>query len=331
MKVMFVANPRSGRGRAKKYLKEIVRFKEGPAKEKGIEVDIECTEKSGPKTAFNLGKEAAERGYDGLVPVGGDGTINGIADGMVKSNVPPEGFPMMAVVRAGVGNDFAKGLGTPKGIDWVFKMFSQDEASIQDKVVSIDLGRVAWEDGDRTFVNVFSLGVDAEINNFVASFKERFHSLSFLPLSGEGMYLVAALSELIFRLHFEYPKVEIKMPGTHIVPGRVTLIAVANGSSYGAIFKIAPQANMEDGLLDICQIGKMGRFKMLLSIPRLYLGTHLSLPEVATISDRRLPQAAFLTIASPENLTSQIDGEPLDPKKKYWISTLPKMLKVLMP
>jgi diacylglycerol kinase (ATP) len=326
---MFVANPRSGRGRAKKYLKEIVKFKEGLAREKGIEVDIECTEKSGPKTAFNLGKEAAEGGYDILVAVGGDGTINGIADGMVKSNIPPEGFPRMAVVRAGVGNDFAKGLGTPKGIDWVFKVLSQDEALIQD--VSIDLGRVAWEDGDRTFINVFSLGVDAKINNFAADFKEKFHSLSFLPLFGEGMYLTAALLELAFCLHFEYPKVEIEMPGTQIVPGRVTLIAVANGSSYGAIFRIAPQAKMEDGLLDICQVGEMGRFKMFLSIPLIYLGTHLSLPEVATISDGKLPQAAFLTISSPENLTSQIDGEPLESKKKYWIGTLPKMLKVLVP
>lgn len=328
-KDMFIVNPRSWKGQVKKYLKKIFEFKEGPAKEKGREVTIETTEPDGVKTAFNLAREAAYQGYCYLGVIGGDGTINGVTNGIINSGIPFKDTPAIGIVRTGLGDDFARGLGIPKGVDWLLETLSQEEASIQDKIIAVDLGEVAWEGGSRVFVNVFGVGIDARITKFAVAFKQMFWFLSFLPFSGEAMYLPAGLIELL-RLYFKHHQVKIDMDGKSF-SNRILLVAVANGPCYGRIFKLAPQANIQDGLLDICQVKKAGRFRMLLNIPRFRRGTHLFRPEVETFSDGRLPRTASLTISSSEDLPCQMDGEVLPAKKEYRVSILPKRLKVLVP
>ena len=107
---------------------------------------------------------------------------------------------------------------------------------------------------------------------------------------------------------------------------------VANGHSCGGIFKLAPHADVRDGLLDVCWIKKTNRLKLLWFLPKGIKGTHLSLHEVRKDSHGRLPRVSSLTIHSDdEDIPCQMDGELFEPQKKYKISILPKALKVLVP
>ncbi len=327
-KVMFIINPGAW-GLRKKYLKKILKFKQGLAKERGLEITTELTSQFGEKSAVNLAKETTKAGCRYLIAVGGDGTINEVANGIINSGVSSENAPVVGVVPAGLGNDFAIGLGIPKGVKWILEIL-QDQASIQSQIISVDLGKASWENGSRFFVNSFGIGLDAQITKLAVALKEKFQFLSPLPLSGQGMYVLAGLKELVSRLHLNYGQVRVEMEGESF-SHRVLLLAVTNGPCFGRIFKIAPNAEFTDGKLDICFIKEMGRLKTLWNIRRVCQGTHVSLPEVETFLNGRLPTASSLTISSPENLLCQMDGEVLPLAREYRIFLLPKALKILVP
>lgn len=319
-RIMAIVNYQFGMRRVRKCYEKLIKWRDGPAKKKGIELDIEFTEKFGEKNATNLAKKAVRGNYDLIIVFGGDGTANEVANGVVGSDVP------ILSIQAGGANDFARALGIPKDIEKALNLI------FQGRIELVDLGRVVWKSDSRFFINVFSIGLDARINKFANGFKDKFRFLHFLPLFGKGMYLLAALIELILHLHLEYPEVEIRMPGIHIdEPNKMTLIAMANGPRYGGIFNIAPQAKMDDGMLDVCRVKKMGRLRLLLNIPRLYQGTHLILPEVETLFDGRLPRVSSISISSSEDLISQMDGEPLELGNEFQVSIIPNGLKVLVP
>jgi diacylglycerol kinase (ATP) len=338
-RMMVICNPRSGRGLGRKYAKLIAKFTE-PLKRKGIAITLEQTEPAEltadprAKTAFNLGRKAVEERYDYLGVIAGDGTTNEVVNGMIASTFSFKSFPVLVLFLAGTGNDYARGLGIPSGIKWAFGRANQEGALARGKNILVDLARVDWKGGSQVFLNVFSFGFDARINKFTRNFKQKFRFLARLPLVwylfGRGLYLCAALLELLVGRKFRYPKVKVCMDDRSFFD-EVTLMAVAVGSRYGGMFKIAPQAEVSDGLLDICQIKKMARSKMLANIYRLYQGTHTSLPEVVTHTDGRLPQTSFLTIFSSDSLVCQADGEVLEMNGECTFSVLPGALKILVP
>jgi len=108
---------------------------------------------------------------------------------------------------------------------------------------------------------------------------------------------------------------------------------VANGPTCGGIFRLAPQAEINDGLLDLCWIKKTSRFRIFRFIPKGIKGTHLNLPEVRKNSDGRLPRVLSLVISSLDKqpLPCQADGEILLSETEYRISILSEALKVLVP
>jgi diacylglycerol kinase (ATP) len=338
-RMMVICNPRSGRGLGRKYAKLIARLVES-FKKKGIIITLEQTEPveltAGPnaKTAFNLGRRAVEKRYDYLGIIAGDGTTSETVNGMIASGFPFENFPVLVLIQAGVGNDYAREVGIPSGINWAFGHSGREGALARGKTISVDLGRVEWRGGSQVFVNVFSFGFDARINKSVRNFKQKFRFLARLPLVwylfGRILYLCVALLELLVGRKFRYPKVMVCVDDQSFFD-EVTLVAVAVGSRYGGIFKIAPQAQMSDGLLEVCQIKKMVRSKMLTNIHRLFRGTHTNLPEVVTCTDGKLPQTSFLTIFSSDNLICQADGEVLEMDGECTFSVLPGVLKILVP
>lgn len=317
-KIMVIINARAGMGRGQKCLKQIKKWRDEIAKEGRIEVVIEVTQKLGEKNATNLARKALREGYDLIISVGGDGTNNLVANGIAGTNIP------VGFVQAGIANNLAKDLRIPNDIKEALGIMTRDRIKIE----SIDLGKVTWKSGERCFVCNFSLGLDARVVQLAETFKQKYHFLSFLPGIGEVMYGIAWLKEVFF--HLEYPLVEIGMPRNKFTEGKkkekVTLIAIVNSPTYGKILKIVPKADLRDGLLDICRIRKVGRWRILRNIFRAIKGTLGGLNEVDI-----LPQTKSVTISSPENLLCQIDGEVLPAEKEYKISIFAKALKVIVP
>jgi len=313
-RVMGIINLRAGLGRGKKCYQKLVKWINGPAKEKGIRADVFFTEKEGERNATNLAKRAVKERYDLILIIGGDGTINEVANGVVGSEIP------LLIVPAGNGNDFARALGIPKKPEKAFNLITEG------RIEPVDLGKV----NGRVFVNVFGVGFDAKITQYAESLKEKWR---FLP--NTFLYLVALLRELFLKLDYLHLETKIingrKFPEALV--GKVTLVSIANGPTCGGIFKLAPQADLKDGLLDICWIKKTSRLRIFRFLPKVRKGTHLNLPEVRTHLDERLPRAKSLIILSPEKeaLPCQMDGEILPAEKEYRISLLPKTLKVFMP
>jgi len=327
-KVMFIFNPIAW-GVRKRHFKKISEFKES-AKKAGLEVNIEIT--SPEKSAYTLTKRAIQDKYNCFIVVGGDGTINEVANGIIKSGISTEEAPVVGLVPAGLGNDFAMGLGIPKNLNWIFKIL-QDSASLQFQLndIAVDLGVAFWEeDKGRYFVNSFGIGLDAQLTKTALAWKEKFQFLSSFPLSGQGFYVLAGIKELFSRSPLSYGQVEVRI-GDKSFSSQILLLSVTNGPHLGRIFRIAPEAEFTDGKLDICCIKEMGGLKTLWNIPRAFRGTHVFIPEVKTFLDGRLPTASSLTISSSEKLVCQMDGEIISPAKEYQISLVPKALKILVP
>lgn len=307
MKIKFIVKSLTNEKKAKEFQKEIGKFKK-ELKKKGVKIEEAFTTPDGETSARNLAKRAIKQGFNRIIFVGGDGLLNEGINGIMEATgrlCPPD-FAI-GIIPTGAGNDFTKPLKIPRDIGEAFEIIKKDKAT------SVDIGKV----NERFFVNVISFGFDAKINKLANDLKEKYQ---FLPR--KGSYLIAALKEIIIRIPLFW--VRIKGDGIDF-KGKVISVAVTNGSHYGAIFKIAPDALIDDGKFNICFIESVGKFRAFFDIYKIIKGTHASLPEV------KMFKASSLTISSLEPLPYETDGEVLEPQKEYKISILPKILRVLVP
>ena len=295
MKIMVIVNPTSGVGRGAKAGKEIASYSEN--------LDIFFT--TPEKTATDFAKEAVKERYQRVIVVGGDGTLHEVANGLIGSDIS------MGIIPRGVGNDFSKALEIPQNTKEAFQV------ALTGQVIPIDLGKI----DDKYFINVVSFGIDAQLVQYIPELKKKHR---FFP--GEGMYLYALLKQLSFPL--DYPKMwitfkEVGIPKTF--GQHTTTLVISNGTQYGEKFKIAPQAILDDGFLDICWIKKMDKAKILKALPKLIRGTHADLPEV------QIYRLKSLTVHPETKVACQVDGETFDFKDEYSISVVPKALNVVVP
>ena len=313
-RVAFLVNPCSGVDRGSKRYKQALEWLNKNSLRQGIEPAFFFSEKSGERSVASLARKISGEGYDLLVVIGGDGTLNEAANGLAGSQIP------LLVIPSGTGNDFAKALRLPGKAEEILDLIGHGQ------IRSVDLGQV----NGRLFVNIFGVGVVAEIVQAAEKLKDR---LPFVPKV--LLYLVALLRQLCLRI--DYPHVLLKKSRDAAVGeetiGRVTLLMVSNGYSCGGIFKLAPDADLEDGLLDVCFIKKTGRWRILRFLGKVIAGSHLSLREVEKGTDNKLPRASHFVICSldDKDIPCQMDGEILPAQKRYEVSILPGALKVLVP
>lgn len=271
MRVLFIVNPVAGKGRALK----IVPIIESTMKTAdGIEYKIEYSK--GPGDAVKIARDYAATGIDMVFAVGGDGTVNEVANGLAKTNTA------MAVIPGGSGNDFIRSLGiTGKPDDIITRTLK----GIRKK---IDIGLI----NDRYFVNISSAGFDAEVVIATQKAKKFF-------LSGSAAYVAGLISVI-----FTGRPSSIKMKTDDVeISDSVLLVAVANGKYYGGGMKAAPDAIIDDGLFDICLISRMPKIKMLFLFPQFMKGKHKKFREVKFYRSRRV------TIEAEKPIYINIDGE----------------------
>mgnify|MGYP001350198634 CR=1 FL=1 len=253
----------------------------------GLSFDYEYTE--GVGHAIELARLAASDGYRYLVAVGGDGTVNEVANGILHST--NSSSTSLGVLSTGTGSDFVRSVGIP----WDYT--SACSSLTSSRRLLIDVGVVEYRSSGQTrqrfFVNAAGVGFDAAVVAATERFPKYF--------GGTIPYLAGLVRTL-----FGYRnKAAILRVGDKVEAKRILSVVVANGGYLGGGMHVAPGAEVNDGLLDVVIIGDVGKFETLKTLPMVYKGTHIRHPKVS------MEKAAHVTIESPERVLVHADGELL--------------------
>ena len=268
---VFIANPVAGNGRGAEAIKRIRRSVGGAA-------DIVLTH--GPGEAETLAMAHAAEGFAPVVAVGGDGTIQEVARGLLQVADPPP----LGIVAAGSSNDAVRTLGLPRDPLSAARMAWSDTAG------AIDVGRC----NGAPFLNVAGVGLDTVVVAAVNARSGRW-------ARGRVGYIGQALREL---RRFENPSFTIRLDD-EVIETPSVLLAVANLRYYGGGMKIAPDADPTDGLLDVWLGGDLSRAEVLALMPAIFLGQH------GRHSRVKHYRAARVRVESPYPQQVQMDGELL--------------------
>ncbi|HEV3474062.1 MAG TPA: diacylglycerol kinase family protein, partial [Actinomycetota bacterium] len=275
--VTVVANPAAGAGRARRLI---------PYLEEGLTrlgVDHQFVVSRDAHHAEEASREAAGAGAGAVMAVGGDGQVGACANGVVGTRTA------LAVVPAGSGNDFARSLGLEPRRPLASLRLLLDGATKR-----IDVVHARGEGWDRRFVCVGGAGFDSEGNEYANSLTR---------LSGTPRYVAAMLRTLV---RFRMARFTIDVDG-RTIRGPAWMVAVGNAPSYGGGMRIVPDAEVDDGLLDLCVVGAFSKPDFLRTFPKVFKGTHVAHPKVQTMRGRR----AVLSADRP--FEAYADGERLGP------------------
>jgi diacylglycerol kinase (ATP) len=287
--ILFIINPISG-GKNKSELPLLIGKLLDPVK---FFPSYSFTEYAGH--AAELAEEAANRNFDVIVAVGGDGTINEVASKVRKFN------KVLGIIPFGSGNGLARFLKIP------LKAASAVQVINRLNILKIDTGLF----NGNGFFNMAGMGFDAYISSIFAEDKSR-------GLSG---YLKLGLKEV---LNYKAQTYDLVIDGKEYT-FKAFLISIANSSQYGNNAHIAPAASVTDGLFDICIVKEFPIMKLpVLAYQMLTATTHQS-KFVDIIKGREI------IIRRPEEGAIHIDGEPMFMGKDLQVSILPLSLNVIVP
>ena len=261
MKILIIYNPQAGDGRALALLPEVTAY----VSEKGLDAEIISTEYSGH--AIELVAQAQLSNYDAIIASGGDGTLFEVLNGYYKNtgtNKPPIGL-----IPNGTGNAFMKELKLQQN-DW-----KEAVDIIADNYRrSLDVGKFTTEGNIYYFLNIVGMG-------FVAEVAEASIPLKWM---GNTAYTVATLLKMV---SLKSQKMTIELDGKTLERDGV-FVEVANSTFTGTTFYIAPEAELDDGLLDVIILNKISRLKLLKLFTSIYDGTHINYPEVEYIKAKKI-------------------------------------------
>jgi YegS/Rv2252/BmrU family lipid kinase len=279
-----IVNPAAGAGKTGKLWPRIKSMFQGY----GLRFEHVITE--APGHAIELAKQAAQKGYDMVVSVGGDGTINEVVNGLYASgNINNN---LLGIVSTGTGSDYIRTTGTPRKIEDACRRF------LQPRQRTVDLGIVEYAKNggraERLFVNFAGIGFDAEI--------VRRTTLQFKKLGALPSYLLGVFTTLV---SYRNRKISLVVDGKE-EERRVCTVIMNNGKYGGGGMYTAPHADLADGLLDVMIIGDVDKADLLRSLPRIYKGTHLTHPKVTAKTAKEVEIKSL-----SEKLYLQADGELL--------------------
>lgn len=295
MRWTAVVNPRAGRGRTRRLL---------PRLRAAFELrDVEVHVSRSLADGVRAGVEAFGRG-EGVVACGGDGTVAALAEVAAAHGGP------LAVVPTGAGNDFARHLGLdPRRPLGAIALLDEG------RTIPVDLGRARTADGSsRCFTTVANTGFDSEANRWA-------HGVRWA--TGSTLYVLAVLRTVAtYR-----PQPVVVRVDDREWRGAAWLVAIGNTRWYAGGMMITPDAELDDGLLDVCVIGTGSTARFVAKFPTVFRGTHVGLDEVVTLRGRDVEVA---TDGGNVPLDLWASGEPVGPLPAT-ATIAPEPLHVLVP
>lgn len=246
-------------------------------------------------------EDAVARGTDALIVVGGDGMVSMGANLVAGTTIP------LGLVASGTGNDMARALGLPVGDPDAAVALLLD--ALQREPRAVDAAVVRHGALSTWFCGALSAGFDAIVN-------DRANRMT--RPRGPSRYIIAMLRELLSFKPITYTLVVDGVPRTV----SAMLIAVSNGVSIGGGMKITPDAELDDGLLDLFVVSALSKPRFLRLFPKVYSGLHIGEPEVEITRVRSVSIAA-------EGIIAYADGERVG-ALPVEVEIVPRALKMLV-
>ena len=280
MKHIFIVNPAAGKCDRTVQIKKDV---QGLLGSRGMEYEILISK--GPGDCTRLAREAAETGESlRIYACGGDGTLHEVINGVV-------GFDNVAVTHypSGSGNDYIKIFDRPEAFRDLEQLLDCEEACF-------DLIECQTDEHFCYADNIVSLGLDARIGTEMGLYRR-------LPLvSGKGAYYLSTAVNLCKGIHRPY---EVEVNG-ELVTGNKTMICVCNGRWYGSSFNPVPDAEPDDGLLDVLLVEPVNLLQVAMVIGKYQSGLYADYPHLI-----RHVRTKEVTIRCHETSPVNLDGECL--------------------
>ena len=273
------------------------------------------TKRSGEAT--DLACEAARKGTTFIIACGGDGTISEVANGILNSGKPAE----LGILPSGTGGDFRKTLEIPTQPLAAAAILRNGQTRL------IDVGRVTFTDNGghevtRYFLGVASCGMSTKVIERVKSGGPDWLPANTPQWLGGRVSFGASLLQTAVRT--ETTKVRVQIDDSHERHLSVVNLCVANARYFGGGMKIAPLAKLTDGKFDVISVGDLSALKIVTSAPRVYFGSHLSMPEVShTHAAKVILRPSSREIVIP----LEVDGE-LPGRLPATFQIIPRALKV---
>ena len=287
-KICFIVNPISGVGK-QKVVEELT------AKHLNHSLfESKIIYTNAPKHATQLAKQAAEENYNIVVAVGGDGSVNEVAKGLIGTTTA------MALLPTGSGNGLARHLNIPLDLIKAIDVINKGKETTIDSI----------NFNNETFVNVAGIGFDAYIGWEFAKYGKR----------GFSSYIKLVLREFS---SYKAAKYELKIDGKTYFKNAF-LISFANGSQWGNNAYIAPSADIADGIMDVAIIDTINWFNGLsigygLFNKKLHHSKHLEIIKAKEV------------LVKQSGTIAHIDGEPIEIGNSISIKVNPLSLKIIIP
>lgn len=280
----LIRNPSASSGKGEKHWPRIQQMLE----QAGISFTENATIEPGHATALCV--EAISNGARFILALGGDGTINEVANGILSQDVVPSKDITLAQIPIGTGNDWGRTLGIPKD-------YSKAIAAVQGgKTILQDVGKVHFQEGnsptERFFVNIAGMGFDAEVGK-VANKKKA---------EGKGG-ITGYVSTLVHCLrHHKAQALTFSIDGKTIAKVNAFSLVVGICNYNGGGMKQCPNAIIDDGLLDLTMIEDIAKLKVIRNIPNLFTGKFVRNKEVSLYQGKEV-------LVEGENILLETDGE----------------------
>jgi len=299
MKHIFIVNPAAGKCDRSVQIKALAEDVFGS---RGLEYEIQISK--GPGDCTRLAREAAETGEEvRIYACGGDGTLNEVVNGVV-------GFDKVAITHypSGSGNDFVKIFDKPE-------VFRELEQFLETEESRIDLIRCDAGDKVQYSCNICSMGLDARIGTEMGRYRR-------LPgVSGKGAYYISTVANLVKGIHKPY----ILDINGETITGDQTMICICNGRNYGGSFNPVPDAEPDDGILDVLVVKPVNLLQIATIIGKYQNGEYAKYPHLI-----RSFRTTSIRVQCTEDSVVNVDGEALG-SQDVTFSVLPGSLRFFYP
>ncbi len=276
MRVLMLVNPHSGRKRGLSSAQQAQEKLEAH----GIKVQCTVSERAGHLK--DIARHQVNESWDAIVAVGGDGTLFEIINGMMTGNAQ---LPIpLGIIPVGTGNSFSRDL----------KSVTLEEriaGIVQRNTRAVDLGLCEYDDGFFYFINILGFGFVADVA----------YQASFYKHWGDVSYVIGVLKCTATLASYG---LECELDGEPLIRDNI-FVEICNSSKTGGDMLMAPGAQIDDGKLDVVLLNRLSRRQLLSALPRIFKGTHVSMPQVETF---QVKKATFRPTAA-KSLTP--DGELL--------------------
>jgi YegS/Rv2252/BmrU family lipid kinase len=259
MKLLLLVNPLAGRNQGTRVAEKSLKI----FKQHGIRVDTRYSQFAGHLT--RISEEEVNGNWDGIIALGGDGTLFEVINGMMKGN---RDLPVpMGVIPAGTGNSYSRDLGIKTHDDAVSKILNRH-------VRSVDLGQCRHGEETFYFINILGFGFVADV------VQKAFHYKKWGDLS----YIIGVI---LVTLRLSSYRLEFEVDGRSYERDNI-FVEICNSTKTGGDMMMAPSAEIDDGYLDVVILNKLSRLRLLSVFPKIFKGTHIHIPEIETFRAREM-------------------------------------------